>query len=149
TADVIRKVDASGTITTVVGTGKGGSKGDGGPATAAEINNPARIHVDTAGNLDIADSKNNRVRQVESVGAATAPGVPTGVSAGAGDAQATVSWTAPAADGGSPITSYTVTSSGGQTATVTTTSATVTGLTNGTTYTFTVVATNAVGTGPA
>src|SRR5207247_324570 len=61
------------------------------------------------------------------------------------------SWTAPAADGGSPITSYTATSSGGQTATVAApaTSANVTGLANGTAYTFTVVATNAVGTGPA
>jgi probable HAF family extracellular repeat protein len=80
----------------------------------------------------------------------TAPSAPTGVTAAKGNAQATISWTPPA-DGGSPITSYTVTSSpGGLTTTVdgTTTSAVVTGLTNGTSYTFTVTATNGVGTSP-
>jgi len=82
----------------------------------------------------------------------TTPGAPTGVAAGGGDTQATVSWTAPADDGGSTITGYTVTSSpGALTATWTSgpLQATVTGLTNGTSYTFTVTATNAVGTGPA
>jgi hypothetical protein len=85
-------------------------------------------------------------------GTATAPGAPSGVSATAGDSSATVTWTAPG-DGGSAITSYTVTPYIGGTAqpttTVGTTSASVTGLSNGTAYTFTVSATNAVGTGPA
>lgn len=78
-----------------------------------------------------------------------APNAPTGASATAGDAQATVSFMAPTNTGGSPITSYTVTSSpGGFTATAvgTSSSATVTGLTNGTAYTFTVTATNVAGT---
>ena len=78
----------------------------------------------------------------------TAPGMPMNVSALAGDASAWVSWTIPIDDGGSPITGYTVTSSpGGREASVgaAETSATVSGLTNGVTYTFTVVATNAVG----
>ncbi|BAS13193.1 twitchin [Arthrobacter sp. Hiyo8] len=85
--------------------------------------------------------------------APTVPGTPTGVSATAGNASAVVSWTAPG-NGGSPITSYAVTPSTGSTAlapvTVSgsppSTTATVTGLTNGTAYTFTVTASNAVGT---
>lgn len=85
-----------------------------------------------------------------SPGAPTAPGAPTGVSAVAGAGQATVSWTAPASNGGAAITSYTVTASpGGLTVTTAGTSATVTGLTNGTTYTFTVTATNSAGTSSA
>ena len=79
---------------------------------------------------------------------ATLPGIPTGVSALGGDAQATVSWSAPAANGGAAITQYTVTSSpGGVTATTSDTTAVVSGLTNGTIYTFTVTATNSTGTG--
>jgi len=78
------------------------------------------------------------------------PGAPTGVTATAGNGQATVSFTPPVDDGGSPITGYTVTSTTGNiTASVNSGPITVTGLTNGTTYTFTVTATNAAGTGPA
>ena len=84
--------------------------------------------------------------------ATTVPGAPTGVAAAAGNAQATVSWLAPTSDGGSPITSYTVTtlSSGAQIAPVTVVgnSAVITGLTNGIGYSFTVHATNAVGNSP-
>ncbi|WP_343990838.1 glycoside hydrolase domain-containing protein, partial [Terrabacter terrae] len=81
---------------------------------------------------------------------ATPPSAPTSVTAVPDDGRATVSWTAATANG-SPVTGYTVTASpGGVTATVagSATSATVTGLTNDTAYTFTVTATNAVGTGP-
>ncbi len=93
-----------------------------------------------------ASSASNAVTPV----AYTVPGAPTGVSATAGNASATVTFSAPASNGGSPITSYTVTSSpGGLTSSGLSTSQTVTGLTNGTSYTFTVTATNAVGTGPA
>ena len=76
------------------------------------------------------------------------PSAPGNVNAIAGNASATVSWTPPTFDGGSGISSYTVTTSpGGATQSVggNTTSAVVTGLTNGTAYTFTVTAVNGVG----
>ncbi|MGZ6126389.1 MAG: apiosidase-like domain-containing protein, partial [Myxococcales bacterium] len=82
----------------------------------------------------------------------TVPGAPTGVAAVGGDAQATVQWTPPANNGGSAITAYTVSSNPGDLrASVggTVTTATVAGLANGTSYTFTVFATNAVGDGPS
>jgi hypothetical protein len=78
------------------------------------------------------------------------PQAPTLVVATSTDAQATVSFTAPTSNGGSAITGYTVTSSpGGITATGTSSPITVTGLQNGTSYTFTVTATNSVGTSTA
>jgi uncharacterized protein (TIGR02145 family) len=79
----------------------------------------------------------------------TIPGAPTGVSAAGGNAQATVAFTAPLNTGGSAITGYTVTSSpGGFTGNGPSSPITVNGLINGITYTFTVTATNAIGTGP-
>jgi len=247
--DRIRKVAAgTGIITTVAG--KGGTRifaGDNGAATLASLYNPQGVTLDSAGNLYIADQSNNRIRKVIKPGATTAaisyspagpyktgdlvtitatfndlvadapapqialsgantltptsmtrvdyrhyqythtvgagsgnvtvslpsgidingvplsatpgsgatfsvfvpvPGAPTGVSASAGNAQATVSFSPPAADGGSAITSFTVTSSPGNlTATGNASPITVTGLTNGTAYTFSVTATSAAGTG--
>jgi hypothetical protein len=71
----------------------------------------------------------------------TPPGAPTGVTATAGNAQATVSWTAPSYLGSGPLTGYTATAEpSGATCTTTSTSCTITGLTNGTSYTVTVVA---------
>ena len=82
--------------------------------------------------------------------AAIAPGKPTGATAAAGSEQATVSFSPPANTGGAPITSYTVTSSpGSKTGTGTTSPIVVSGLTDGTPYTFTVVATNTAGPGLA
>jgi uncharacterized protein (TIGR02145 family) len=76
----------------------------------------------------------------------TVVGSPSNVTATAGNAQATVTFTAPVSNGGSAITEYTVTSTpGGLTKTGASSPLTVTGLTNGTAYTFTVVATNANG----
>jgi len=76
---------------------------------------------------------------------------PTGVTAAAGDAKVTVSWTAPADSGGAAITHYVVTANPGNhqvtTADGTTTHAVVTGLANGTAYSVTVLAQNAAGDG--
>jgi hypothetical protein len=79
----------------------------------------------------------------------SAPDAPTGVTAVAGKLSATVSWTA-AGDEGSPVTGYTVSDGVGNTCTSSSaTTCTVSGLTSDTSYTFTVTATNADGTGPA
>jgi hypothetical protein len=80
----------------------------------------------------------------------TAPDAPTAVTGTPGNTKVTVSWTAPESDGGSPISSYTATASpGGNTCTTTgATTCAISGLTNGTPYTFTVTATNEAGTGP-
>ncbi|MBX3283781.1 MAG: fibronectin type III domain-containing protein, partial [Actinobacteria bacterium] len=81
------------------------------------------------------------------------PGAPTSVQAFAGNTQATVTWLAPASDGGAPITGYVVTPYVGGTAQsprtfgTTANSQVVTGLTNGTSYTFRVAAINPTGTG--
>jgi hypothetical protein len=83
------------------------------------------------------------------------PSAPTGVSASAATGQALVSWNAPAIEGGSPISGYTVTPYIGSSAQTSVhvggseTSTTINGLTNGTGYTFLVTAANEVGEGPA
>jgi hypothetical protein len=80
----------------------------------------------------------------------TVPGAPTAVTATAGNRKAVVAFTAPASDGGNPINAYTVTASpGGASSSSAASPITITGLTNGTAYTFKVTATNAVGTGHA
>ena len=85
---------------------------------------------------------------------ATVPGAPTTVTGIAGNAKVTLKWKAPTSTGGKPITAYVVSAYAGTTVKKTVTvgnvlTASVTGLTNGTKYTFTVAARNAVGTGTA
>lgn len=82
----------------------------------------------------------------------TVPGTPQGVAASGGNGSATISWRAPASDGGSAISSYIVTTyPGGATTSVPggAAQAVVGGLANGTGYIFTVSATNGYGRGPA
>lgn len=62
----IRRVDRrTGVISTVAGNGNGGFSGDGGSATSASLSSPLGIALDSAGNLFIADSNNDRVRRVD------------------------------------------------------------------------------------
>ena len=69
----IRKVDASGIITTIAGNGSGGFHGDGGPATAdsVELKNPRGIAVDGSGNIYFSDYGNNRIRKIDASGIIT------------------------------------------------------------------------------
>jgi hypothetical protein len=60
----IREISKSGQMTTVAGAGVEGYGGDGGAATAAYLDTPTGIAIDKSGNLYIADSHNNRIREV-------------------------------------------------------------------------------------
>ena len=67
----VRKVSATGIITTVAGTGTAGYSGDGGPAINAQLSYNRGLGVDFAGNLYIGDSNNYRVRTVSTTGTIT------------------------------------------------------------------------------
>ena len=72
----IRKVDATGTITTFAGSGAtgfvgGGFSGDGGPAVQAQLDSPSGVAADGAGNVYIADVGNHRIRKVDATGMIT------------------------------------------------------------------------------
>ncbi len=64
----IRKIDPSGTITTFAGNGAAGFSGDGGPATAAQLNGPNGVCSDAQGNIYIDDTLNQRIRKVDTNG---------------------------------------------------------------------------------
>ena len=117
----------------------------------------------TSAGANVGDGQHRRQRRgepstvtVTGTGVATAPGAPLIGTAVAGNASATVNWTAPS-NGGSAITGYSVRVLNAanrqvgalRPAGAAATSLVVTNLTNGTTYHFTVTATNAIGTGPA
>ncbi|MDA8185337.1 MAG: hypothetical protein M0035_13100, partial [Actinomycetota bacterium] len=67
----VRRVDPSGIITTVAGTGEEGSSGDGGPATAARLRYPSALALAPDGSLYLADTSNHRVRRVDPSGIIT------------------------------------------------------------------------------
>ena len=67
----VREIKKDGLITTLAGTGTAGSSGDGGPSAKAQLNTPQGLAVDSAGNVYIADTLNNRVRRVDLDGTIT------------------------------------------------------------------------------
>src|SRR5207248_8765716 len=73
------------TITTVVGTGTNGYSGDGGPASAAELNYPSGVAVDAAGDLYISDTGNERIRKVDTSTGLISTIVGTGTAGYSGD----------------------------------------------------------------
>src|SRR5262249_33445202 len=64
----VLKVTPTGTINLLAGAGVAGLSGDGGAATAAQLNSPQSVAVDAAGNVYIADTGNHRVRKITPTG---------------------------------------------------------------------------------
>ncbi|MEL7208657.1 MAG: hypothetical protein AAGK32_10580, partial [Actinomycetota bacterium] len=64
----VRKVDPTGTISTIVGNGTQGSTGDGGPAVSAKLHTPQGLDADAAGNVYIADRGNSVIRKIDTSG---------------------------------------------------------------------------------
>ena len=126
-------------------------------ATVTGLTNGTTYYFEvTAVSYDSESLPSNEVSATP-VAASNLPGAPTGLMATAGSSQVSLSWTGPASDGGPLVTGYHVyqgITPGGESfnapvTTATGTSATVTGLTNGTTYYFVVRAVNATGEGPS
>ncbi|HXJ40274.1 MAG TPA: hypothetical protein VNH18_13425 [Bryobacteraceae bacterium] len=97
----IRKVDTSGTITTLAGNGSRAYGGDGGPAVNASFYNAVRVAVDPSGNVLVADQSNHRIRRVTPSGmistiAGNGAGTPaTGAFSGDGGQAVAASLTIP------------------------------------------------------
>ena len=68
---LIRKIDPSGIITTIAGSGTGSALGDGGPAISATFNTPIYLSFDATGNLYVCDWGNSRVRKIDTAGIIT------------------------------------------------------------------------------
>ena len=147
----IRRI-AGGSIVPSAGTGAPGFAGDGGSAFGAQLSYPAGIAVDASGRVFFVDAGNVRVRSYlpEPV---TPPGAPVIEVVYRGNGEALVSFSAPASNGGFPITGYTVASIPGGGVDTQAGSLElqhlVTNLANGTSYTFVVTATSAIGTSDA
>jgi surface protein len=139
TTNRIRLITPGGVVTTIAGTGTAGTAD--GPTSIATLNGPGSVTLDASNNLVTGDWTGNKIRRITA----------------AGSGSLAVAWTAPASTGGSAITDYLVeyriSPSGAWTTfndgVSTTTTATITGLTDGTAYDVRVSAVNAAGTGTA
>lgn len=152
---------ALGTTGSATGTISGVSANSGSSVTVtvSSISGNGTIKLNLNASTDINDAAGNSGPSAytggttHTVAIPTAPDAPTIGVATAGDGQVSVAFTAPGNNGGSAITGYTVTSSPGSISAggngFTTSPITVSGLTNGTAYTFTVIATNAIGNSAA
>ena len=142
---------ATGTVASVSAT-----SGSSVTVTVSGITGNGTIKLNLNGATNISDAAGNVGPAAYTSGSAhtvaipTVPDAPTIGTATAGDGQVSVAFSAPGNNGGSAITGYTVTSNpGGFTNTGASSPILITGLTNGTAYTFTVTATNGIGTGTA
>ncbi|MGA2217429.1 MAG: Ig-like domain repeat protein [Terracidiphilus sp.] len=90
---LIREVNVDGIISTVAGNGEQGFGGDGGPATSALLDSPDGVAVDSAGNIYIADTNNNRIREVQASTGNIVTIAGTGVAGFSGDGGSAVSAT--------------------------------------------------------
>ena len=64
----VRRIDATGTITTYAGTGEPGDSGDGGPAAEARLSSPFQVAADTVGDVYVVDRTSHRVRRIDTAG---------------------------------------------------------------------------------
>jgi hypothetical protein len=152
---------AGGTLVTITGTNFIGPilavNFGGSAATSVNVTSPTQMTAVSPAGSGVVDVTVTTSGGTSATSAAdqftnrTVPGAPTSVVAAAANASASVTWLAPASDGGSPITGYTVTvnTQPARSQSSVGTSTVFTGLINGTSYRFTVTATNLIGSGPA